>query len=146
MNVIEVISKCEELLEVESTRESLLECFNIVENELAFEYFPLYATHICQSDTVYYTEFEYSPVRIVGCNCAFKLYPQYMQSKEIIKEIKYTYEPSNKSLRDECSYGDEFLLCLTYGIISEYLLSQGFYEEAAVWDNKYKKEIKFLMI
>ena len=145
MKVIEVIDKCEDLLEVNYTRADLLDCFNSVEQELALNYLPLYATHTCNSNIVYYDELEYAPVRIVGCNCKFKIYPKYIESKEAITSIQYAYTPCNKELLDECSYSQEFLSCLTKGVISEYLLSQGFYEEAAAWREKYKKEIELLM-
>lgn len=145
MKVIEVIYKCEDLLEVDYTREDLLDCFNSVEQELALDYLPLYATHTCNSNTVYYDEFEYNPVRIVGCNCKFKIYPKYIESKEVITSVQYTYTPRYKELFDECSYSNEVLGCLTKGVISEYLLSQGFYEEAAAWRQKYKKEIEMLI-
>ena len=146
MKVKEVINKCEELLAVESTKECLLYCFNLVENELALDYLPLYATQYCNSNMVNYTEFEYNPIRIVGCNCKFRIYPTYIESQEIMTEIKYTYVPNNKELYDECSYNQNVLDCLAYGTIAEYFIQQGFYEEAAAWNKKYKKEIELLML
>lgn len=145
MKVKEVIDKCEELLEVNGTKEDLLACFNVVENELALDYLPLYATHVCNSNIVNYAEFEYNPVRIVGCNCKFKIYPTHIEAKETITNIQYAYTPNNKELYDECSYSKDFLKCLAYGTISEYLTTQGFYEEAVLWNKKYKKEIELLM-
>ena len=144
MKVKEVISKCEDLLEVSYTKEDLLYCFNMVENELALDYLPLYATHRCNSRAVYYAEFEHQPVRIVGCNCGFKIYPEFIEGKADITEIKYSYIPHSKDLYDECSYDEKYLECLAYGTVSEYLCMQGFYEEAALWDKKYKKEIQEL--
>ena len=145
MKVKEVIDKCEELLEVDSTKEELLYCFNLVENELALDYLPLYATHICNSNIVNYSEFEYNPVRIIECNCRFKIFPTHIEAKEPVKIVQYTYTPNKKEIYDECSYHKEFLNCLVYGTISEFLLSKGFYEEAALWCEKYKREIKLLM-
>lgn len=145
MKVVDVIDKCIELIDVHYAKEDLLRCFNYVENELALDYLPLYATHQCNSTTVYYTEFEYSAVRIVSCNCKFKIYPTHIESKDVITEIIYSYTPNKKDLYDECSYNREVLNCLVYGTISEYLLSQCFYEEAADWNDKYKREIKLLM-
>ena len=144
MEVREIINECEELLEVNYTKEDLLDCFNLVEQELALDYLPLYATHKCNANVVYYTELEYNPVRIVGCNCKYKLYPAYIEAKENITEIKYAYTPSKKTLYDECSYNKECLKCLVYGTVAEYLLSQGFYEESALWNEKYKREITLL--
>jgi hypothetical protein len=144
MKVKEIIDKCEELLEVKSTKEELLDCFNLVENELALSYLPLYATHYCDSNVVYYADFEYHPIRIVSCDGKFKLYPEYIESKEAITEIKYAYTPNQKDLYDECSYNDACVKCLVYGTVAEYLLSQCFYEEAALWHKKYKNEIEML--
>ena len=146
MKVKDVIDKCEELLEVPYTREDLISCFNVVECALALDYLPLYATHMCNANVVYYDEFAYAPIRIVGCNCQFKTYPTYIESKETITSIQYAYMPRIKGFHDECAYGKELLNCLSYGVVSEYLISQGFYEEAILWDNKYKKEIKLLML
>ena len=146
MKVRDVIDKCEELLQIASTREDLLDCFNVVEHDLALDYVPLYATHLCNARVVYYTEFKYAPWRIVECNCKFKLYPQYIESKDIITAIDYSYIPNNKELYDECSYKDEFLKCLAYGTVAEYLISKGFYEESALWNKTYKKEIEMLRL
>ena len=146
MKVREVMDKCKELIEVDNTMSELLDCFNRVEHELALDYLPLYDTHICNSNLVSYSDFKYCPVRIVNCNCKFKIYPDHIESKEIIKEIIYAYTPNSKDIFDDCSYNNEVFNCLVYGTIAEFLTLQGFYEEAALWDKKYKKEIKFLMI
>lgn len=145
MKVKQVVDRCVELLDVQSDRDTLLSCFNITEHVLALDYFPLYKKHQCNASTVYYTELDYNPVRIVNCNCEFKIYPAYIESKEIITEITYAYTPNKKELYDECSYGNGLFDCLVYGTISEYLLAQGFYEEAALWRKKYQKEIELLM-
>lgn len=144
MKVKEVISKCEELLEVSYTRDDLLSCFNLVENELALDYLPLYAIHTCNDKVVYYADFDYLPARILGCNCEFKLYPEFLEGKEDVTEIKYTYIPRSKDLHDECSYDEKYLNCLAYGTVAEYLCSQGFYEESYLWDKKYKTQIQKL--
>ena len=104
MKVRDVIDKCIELLDVHYVKEDLLECYNIVENELALDYLPLHATHRCHSTVVYYTELEYNAVRIVNCNCKYKIYPEYIESKEQINYIQYTYTVSKKELYDECAY------------------------------------------
>ena len=145
MKVREVINECEALLSVDYTIEDLLSCFNLVENELALDYLPLYDTHKCNSRIVYYTEFQYQPVRIIDCNCKFKIYPEFLKGKEDITEIKYSYVPRSKALSDESSYDEQYLECLAYGTVSEYLCSQGFFEEALLWGKKYKNMIKLLM-
>ena len=144
MKVNSIINRCIELLDIDSNKEDLLHCFNIIENDLALDYFPLYETQQCDSKIVYFSELKKNIVRMVDCNCKFKIYPDCIKSKENITEIKYTYVPEEKDLYDDCSYGDEYFNCFIYGVISEYLLCQRFYEEAALWNRKYKKEIQKL--
>ena len=45
---------------------------------------------------------------------------------------------------DECSYDEQFLNCIVYGMIAEFLCTQCFYEESIAWEKKYKKEISNL--
>ncbi len=144
MNVKFVINKCIDLLEVEYTTEELLRCFNLVETEMATDYFPLYKIQYVNSKKVYYAELDYHPIRIISCNCKFKLYKEYMESKDVIKEVIYSYAPDDKGCYDECAYGFEFLNCYIYGIMSEFLISQGFFEESIRWINKYHDAIKSL--
>lgn len=146
MKVKSVINRCMELLDVGSTKDDLLDCYNSIEKELSLDYFPLYAIQKCNSDTVYYKELEYEAARIVQCSCPFKIYPEYIKAKENIVEVVYTYIPKEKDLFGDCSYNDSFFDCLVYGIISEYLLSQGFFEESIRWTDKYHNEIKSLML
>ncbi len=145
MRVKDIIDKCVVLLEIQSDKDDLLACFNVVEHELALDYLPLYERHKCNAKTVYYADFERNPVKIVSCNCGYKIYPTYIESKDTITEVTYAYTPNKKELYDECSYGDSMFNCLVLGTISEYLLTKRFYEEAAVWREKYQKEIKLLM-
>lgn len=141
MNVKFVIDKCIDLLEIEYTKEDLLRCFNLVEKEMAIDYFPLYKTDLTNNKRVYYSELDYNPVRIVSCNCKFKMNKEYIESKDVIKEVVYSYIPNDKGFYDECSYGMEFLKCYIYGVISEFLLQNHFYEEAAFWSKKFKRVI-----
>ena len=146
MKVKEVIDKCQALLDVESAKEDLLRCFNIIENELALDYLPLYTTHKCNSAVIKFDELEYNPVRIVSCNCDYKVYTDCIKSKDNITSIQYAYTPNTKNIHDECSYNEAVMNCLVYGTISEYLLTKMFYEESMRWTKKYKKEIETLML
>ena len=146
MNAKFVINKCIDLLEVEYTVEELLRCFNLIEKEMATDHFPLYKIHAANNKRVYYSELDCHPIRIVSCNCKFKVYKEYIESKDVIKEIVYSYAPDDKGLYDECEYDSEFLNCYVYGILSEYLMTQRFFEESIRWTDKYRDEIKLLAL
>ena len=133
-----------------SDTQTLLRCFNLVENELAVDYLPLYAEEEVETETgaVYYTEFSRTPIRIVAVHDAwdnempFRLFPDYLKTQGGKLKIRYAYEPVKKTLEGESDYvlqSAERLLA--YGIATEYSLALGLFEEAAVWDKKYKEAV-----
>ncbi len=126
----------------------LLKCFNLVENELALEYFPLLCEDEVESDTgkIDYYALSNQVVRVIkvadcyGNEAAFKLFPEYIKTAAGKVKITYSYTPKQKFLDDEGSYitAKVSVRMMAYGIAAEYCLACGLYEEAAVWDKKYK--------
>ena len=128
----------------------LIRCFNHVENELALDYLPLYFEEEIETDTgaVYYSELEKAVVRVLavtdawGNEAAFTLFPEYVKTTAGKIRIRYTYTPKEKAIGDK----SDFLLYASkrlfgYGMAAEYCLLTGLFEEAAVWDKKYKDAI-----
>ena len=129
----------------------LVECFNIVENELALDYLPLYAEDEMTSDTgkIEFSKLSQSAVRILrvedewGNSLPFKLFPAYLVTQPKTVKITYTYTPKKKEITDNSDYtlfASERLF--SYGIAAEYCMAMGLYEESAVWDKKYKEGIE----
>ncbi len=130
--------------------ERLLDCFNLVENELALDYLPLYAEEELESDSgaVYYSELSKRVVRVLrvadegGNALAFKLFPEYLKTQGGKIKVAYTYAPNAKGIEDESDYILQASVRLfAYGIAAEYSLAVGAFEDAAVWDKKYKDAI-----
>ena len=130
--------------------ENLLRCFNLVENELALDYLPLYAEEEFETETgvIYFSEFSRAAVRVVkvtdgyGNETAFKLFPEYLKTQGGKVVVRYTYTPTAKTLTDESEFKTLASVRLfAYGIAAEYSLASGLFEEAAVWDKKYKEAI-----
>lgn len=128
----------------------LIRCFNHVENELALDYLPLYFEEEVETETgaVYYSELQKAAVRVLavtdawGNETAFTLFPEYAKTTAGKIRIRYTYTPEEKLIGDE----SDFLLYASkrmfgYGMAAEYCLLTGLFEEAAVWDKKYKDAI-----
>ena len=112
--------------------ETLVRCFNVVENEVALDYLPLRCEDEAESET--------GVIRYEGGNAApFKLFPSYLKTQPGRVRIEYTYTPEKKTAEDKSDY--EILASprlFAYGIAAEYCLACGLFEEAAVWDKKYK--------
>ncbi|MBQ8309068.1 MAG: hypothetical protein IJX96_04465 [Clostridia bacterium] len=128
----------------------LLRCFNLVENELAIDYLPLYAEEEVESDTgaIYFSSLSRSVVRILrvcdewGNDAAFKLFPDYLKTQGGKVAIRYTYTPKEKTVDGVSDFASNVSLRLfAYGIAAEYSLASGLFEDAALWDKKYKDAI-----
>lgn len=130
--------------------ENMLNCFNLVENELALDYLPLIVEEELETETgaVLYSELSRSAVQILkvtdvwGNETQFKLFPDHLKTQAGRIKIRYSYTPEKKNLEDS----SDFLLhasvrMLAYGVAAEYSLACGRFEDAAVWDKKYKDSI-----
>ena len=131
--------------------ENLLRCFNIVENELALDYLPLNAEDEFESETgvIYYTQFEHSVVRIIavedewGNAVPFKLFPKYLKTQNGKVRVVYSYTPKEKKLDENSDFTLQASVRLfSYGVATEYALANGLFEEATVWDKKYKDAVQ----
>ena len=129
----------------------LLTCFNLVENELALDYLPLIAEDELTSATgvVEYSVLANPVVRILSVedewenSVKFKLFPSYLKTQAGKVKITYTYTPSEKTIEDDSDYVTQVSVRLfSYGVAAEYLLAIGEFEQAAVWDRKYKEAIE----
>ncbi|MBQ8684977.1 MAG: hypothetical protein IJ514_02250 [Clostridia bacterium] len=134
----------------EADAKNLLRCFNLVENELALDYLPLVAEESFKTDTgaVYFSEFSRSVSRILkvcdgsGNAVAFKIFPDYLKTQPDEVVVRYAYVPKEKGFTDESDFKAYASVRLfAYGIAAEYSLASGLFEEAAVWDKKYKEAI-----
>lgn len=157
MKVSEVIELSALLLDIELTediRNNLVRCYNLVEQELATDYFPILEVdkffHV--EDKIYYKDFSRKPYMLKGIqdfhgdSVGFRLAPEYIN---LIKNynggtffVKYYYLPEDKELYSNSTYGAEYISILKYGIAAEYCLMQGNFEQAKIYSDKYKERIK----
>lgn len=157
MKVSEVIELSAVLLDIELTDEvknDLLKCYNLVEQELATDYFPILEVDkfFNVDDKIYFKDFSRNPYMLKGIqdfhgnSVSFRLTPEYIN---LIKNynggtffVKYYYLPEEKELYSTCAYGAEYISILKYGIAAEYCLQQGNFELAKIYSDKYKERIK----
>ena len=157
MKVSEVIELSALLLDTELTediRNNLVRCYNLVEQELATDYFPILEVdkffHV--EDKIYYKDFSRKPYMLKGIqdfhgdSVSFRLAPEYIN---LIKNynggtffVKYYYLPEDKELYSNSTYGAEYISILKYGIAAEYCLTNGDFEQAKIYSDKYKERIK----
>ena len=133
-----------------SETDTLLGCYRLVENALALDYFPLIAeekvsatdgevafsslarqvTHVLRVQNAY------------GASLAFRLFPLSLKTDAGDLQIRYAYAPTEKGLQDDTETAPAVSARLiAYGVASEYCLAKGFYEEASVWENRFKQAL-----
>ena len=128
---------------------TLLYCFNAVEDELARKYIPLTAKEERYSATEQfnYKNFKHCPIKIKrvivdGSPVKFEVFTQYMVVHAEDITVEYEYAPTRKTLDGDSDYGDEvgaYLIAL--GIASEYSLINGEAEMAEKWEKKYRAQL-----
>ncbi len=147
--IMEYIDDGEDYAEHEA--KLLLGCFHAVECNLALNYLPLYAEDTLRTTTgrLEFSAFENSPVKIIGVTdengdpVQYTLYPKYLKTKVGTMSVTYTYTPSEKTWEEESDFSSLMPdRVLVYGILAEYCLIVGRYDDAAEWDKKYKAEVE----
>lgn len=160
MTVKEVIERSAELLGIELTdenMETLLKCYNIVENELAMDYFPLQIVNkvLIKENKIEYADLQRQACRIIGVHdcdhkeLKYKLYPQHIgfSKKDNGKYcfVRYCYIPQEKSMDCISDFdGSMFKDIFEYGVCAEYCIIQGDFKQVELWDKKYKKAINLI--
>ncbi len=128
----------------------LLDCFNLVLNEVVLDYLPMTAEDELTSSTgsLSYLLFEYPVVRVLqvlngeGESVPFQIFPEYLKTQPGRVRVQYTYTPERKGFNDDAALGSIISARLiSYGMAAEYALASGLFEEAAAWDKKYKAAI-----
>lgn len=131
----------------------LLRCYNLVENEIALDYFPLRAEESFEptDGAVLYAQFSYAPVgvtKVVGArgDVPFELLPACLRltgAAEGRVTVRYTYSPAQKEWNDDSEFSGKISARLmSFGVAGEFCLSHGQYQEAAMWDKKYRDALK----
>jgi hypothetical protein len=127
--------------------DTLLRCYNMVENEIALDYLPLVTEQNMDASTgkVMYTSFLRTPVSITGVTdvygekLPYTIFPTYLQTRKGLAVVTYSYSPVEKMLSDESEFAARASKnLLAFGVAGEYCLLKGLYEEAVVWDKKYR--------
>ena len=135
----------------DSYASALLDAFNDVQAELASEYIPLRKQTELETETgaVPYSLFTDKLLQIVRVTdewdmpVRYDLYDEYFKTKSGRIKVTYTYMPKAKGTDEEIDFGLYVTKrLLAYGIAADYCLKKGLYEEAELWDKKYKESIR----
>ena len=152
---LQIATETREYFEGESTEgqikaELLLTCYNLVENELALDYYTLTKEEqVTSTGKVLFSTLKNAPVRILkvtdekGQELAYTLFPSYLTVRKGKAIITYVYTPNKKTMDDDCDFsGKVSARLMAFGVAAEYCMAMGAFEEASLWDKKYKDAIE----
>ncbi len=133
--------------------EALLKCYNVIENEVALDYFPLKKRERLHAEggTLSYSAFSSAPVQIhavtdeTGRAVNFSAFPlALVLPKECGDvEVTYSYSPAKKQAGEETEFGERIPeRLLAYGVASEHCLSNHRYAEGKLWGERYRDALK----
>ena len=157
MKVKEIIELSAELLGIklmDENIETLLHCYNLVENELAVDYFPLLAMDkvYIKENKIKYIDLKKQVRRILKVQdyqndeVKYNILPEYLELAKNYNGhlffVKYHYIPEEKTIEDNCEYDNRMKQALKYGVCAEHCIMQGDFQSASIFDDKYKSEIK----
>ncbi len=130
--------------------DGLVQCFNLVENELALDYLPLVKEDALSTadGCVPYSVLHQKAAYIIGVYDRFenpvkvKRFATHLQVMPGEYVVRYAAIPIEKGIEDDSEYEIGVSeRTFAYGIAAEYCLHKGLQAESAVWDKKYKKAL-----
>ncbi len=137
----------------EETAELLVRCFNLIENEVALDYFPLTAKERLpvHNSEIAYASLSHTPINIVsvtsvsGMGIRFDLLTDSIGLREAVSEaiVEYAFAPVAKKLGDASDFeGKISARLLSLGVAAEFMLARGLFSEASVFDKKYREALR----
>lgn len=136
--------------EIGSDEDLLLECFRVIENEIALDYFPLKLTeHVVFTDgKLLFTKLSRTPadvhsVKRMGRAVKFRILYDRLEADCDEADVTYSFIPKTKEITDDCDFsGKVSPRLMAYGVASEYCLAKGRYEAAKAWGLKYREALR----
>lgn len=130
--------------------DTLVRCFNLVNQEIASDYLPfLYTEEIDIDNSILnYADLDKTIINVYAVkgtfnrNVKYKAYTNYIQIFGKAKSITYSYLPDKSELDDDVEFFNGLSARIyAYGIASEYLLCDGLSEDAEIWEERFKESL-----
>ena len=129
----------------------LMNCFNLVRNEIATEYVPIIVKEtIVPSDfKIYFSSFSNRVFEIIsvkdnnGRNVKYKKFDDYLMVFAGQVEIVYKTIPENLTISQSFSSTLPERV-FAYGVAREYYFTQTLFDDADIWEERFKNSLRVL--
>ena len=131
--------------------DSLVKCFNLVNNEVASEYIPIVKWQRVSTTNfkVEYSSLSSKVLHIIsvrdslGRKVKFKAYDSYLMAFANTVDIIYQAEPAELAIDSEF-YSTLPNRIYAYGIAREYYFQQTLFDEADIWEERFKNTLSIM--
>ena len=132
--------------------DNLVKCFNLVNSEIAGEYLPILKAESLKTTDfkLNFTQFSSQPNKIIsvrdtfGRPVRFKVFDSYLKALAGNVEVEYTTMPEKMDIDDEFSSSLPERV-YAYGIAREFCFLQSLFDDADVWDDRFKNTLEVLL-
>lgn len=135
---------------------TLISCLNLVVNQVASEYVTLKSKTKITTTTgvVYYSNLSSNvvvdvlSVKLNGASVEFSCKPDRLETATGTLEIEFAYQPSAiNSVNSTIDFANFKLneRVLAYGVVAEYNFLYANYDDAAIWDNRFKNSLSNIL-
>lgn len=131
----------------------MVKCFNLINQEIASDYLPFLTEETVNvtNGILNFSTLSKSVINIYqvkdcfGGSLEFKNFPNYIEITGNAKKVIYSYLPEDVELNSNVTFFRGLSARIyAYGVTSEYLLLEGFGDDAEVWDEKFKDALFML--
>lgn len=151
-----IIDETEDTVDAQTQKEFeiFLKCLNLAYTEISTDYLPILESKqvLVENKKVYLDDISTSIKDIVsvklasnGKNVKYTLFSNYIEINAAgYVDIVYSIYPTDLTLSSDIdSFGGKISeKCLALGTASEYCYINGFYDEAEMWDNRFKQSLQ----
>ena len=132
---------------------SLLRCYNLIENEVALDFFPLKAVEVFAPNNgqILFARFQNAPVNILqvtnasGDPLEYSVFVTHLVVPAQLKSVfvTYTYRPAAKTFKDTVAFPENISArLLAFGVASEFCITNRQFEEGAMWGRRYRDALR----
>ena len=138
--------------QLEEIKQIYLQCFNFVHNEIVSEYLPFVKMEnfFSEDGKIDFSKFSEKVLDIVsvkncyGFSVNFEVFGDYLLTKKGNVTVKYNCMPKQLKLDDEFSTTVPDRV-YAYGVMRELCLMMNTFNDAAMWDERFKNSIEVLV-
>ena len=135
--------------------DSEMRLLNLVLSELAAGYVPMiYKEEMtAENGKIEFSDLKYSATRILrvetasGEQACYVQHPSYIEIADGVYTVEYEHAPANFALEETVNMDGRILPSLiAYGVAAEYCITQGRFEEAVMWRQRYSEGVERVVL